>query len=380
MLKNEYDYLIHLIYCALHNEQPLEKPNNILFEKVFEIAKEHEVANITFVSVEKLNNKPNQELYKKWKIQYAFSIQRNAYQMQAREKVVNALNQNGIRSVELQGTVIKKLYPYDFWRNMSDIDFVVDKQNLLKAEKVIKELGFKTKCCGDYEIAAFASPQIVLELHSDFFDPNTEFYTKMTDPFKKAKISPDGVSYNAEESEIFVYNILHCIKHFRGSGAGIRRILDIYYLNNFLLQNLDQADIFDFLQSVNCKQDYDNLSAIADEWFAKNEAKCALENIKNKILMSGTHGNFGIRLENEYEEEKNKNAFKIKKIIKLLFPAKSNIYSAYSFCSKYKLPTFLCWIYRWCCFIFVGNKRKRAVKNIKNIKNFKYNNRTTDQN
>ncbi len=371
MFKNEYGYLIHLIFCAIHNSQPSEIPDNILFDRVFEAGKAHEVANIAFISVEKLHRKPNDELYKKWKLQYAFSMQRNINQISARDSIVDALSKHGIRSIELQGTVVKQLYPYAFLRNMSDIDFVIDKCNLLKAEKIMQDLGYKTKIHGDYDISAYANPKIAVELHSDFFDPNTEFYGQMTNPFEKAKLSEDCVSYTADDSDIFLYNILHCIKHFRGKGAGIRRMLDIYYLNSNILKNLDKESIFDFLKSANCKQDYDNLSAIADEWFGENGSKCNLDDIKKAIYISGTHGNIDALMLNQYNRSKNKKLFKLKKFLILIFPPKENIYSAYSFCASHRLPVFLCWIYRWCCVLFIKSKRKHAVKVITYIRNFR---------
>ncbi len=371
MFENEHEYLVHLICCAIHNKQPLEKPDTISFEKVFEAGKAHEVANIAFVSVERLQHKPETELYKKWKIQYAFSIQRNINQLSARDTIVEAFKKNGIRNIELQGTVIKKLYPYEFWRNMSDIDFVIDKQNLIKAERVMHELGYTTKIYGDYDISAYTNPKIAVELHSDFFDPNTEFYGKMTNPFKKAELSSDGTSYKASISDIFLYNILHCIKHYRGGGAGIRRILDVYLLNKMLLTMIDRQKIYAFLSAMGCKNDYDDLSAISEEWFGEKGEKTNLVHIKNKIYMAGTHGSFHVSIVNEYDDSDNKAFFKIKKFLSLLFPTKANIYSAYTFCSRYKLPIFICWVYRWLCLLFVKNKRKHAIKTVGNIKRIK---------
>ncbi len=371
MFKNEYEYLIHLIKCAIHNTQPIEKPNNISFECVFEVGKLHEVANIAFVSVEKLHDKPNDKLYNKWKVQFALSIQRNANQMAARDMIVNALNEQGIRTLELQGTIIKKLYPYAFWRNMSDIDFVVDKENLLKAEVVLQKMGCVTQRHGDYDISAYTKPKIAIELHSDFFDPNTEFYTKITNPFKKAVLSSNCMLYIADETDVFLYNVLHCIKHFRGKGTGIRRLLDIYLLNNDVLPNIDKHAVFEFLTSLDCKCDYDNLSAIAQEWFDKDGAKTNLDHIKSKIYKAGTHGTFDVRMLNEYDKSKIKVGLKFRTIISLIFPAKKNIYDAYEFCAKHKLPIFICWVYRWECLLFVGKKRKHAIEIITKIKRLK---------
>ena len=51
---NEYEYLVHLLQCAISDEQPVEKPAELSFEKVFEYGRTHEVANIAYVSLLKL--------------------------------------------------------------------------------------------------------------------------------------------------------------------------------------------------------------------------------------------------------------------------------------------------------------------------------------
>lgn len=362
---NEYEYLIHLVKSAIHFTTPVEKPDNISFEKVFKIAKLHEIANISFVSIEKLLNKPDEELFNKWKIQFAFSIQRNANQIFVRNNIVNAFNNSGIRSIELQGTAIKKLYPYDFWRNMGDIDFIIDKQNLIKAEKIMQKLGYKTEICGDYDLLGIGTQTI--EIHTNYFIPSSEFFENMSNPFQNAKLSEDGVSYIADDNELFLYNILHCIKHFRGDGMGIRRLIDIYYLNNTILNNLKKELIFNFLSAINCKQEYDDLSAIADEWFAIDGKKCELFDIKNKIYLSGMHGSFEVQLLNESDNKKSKLFYKVKKIVSLVFPSKKTMYTTYDFCAQHKLPIFICWIYRIFYFLFSNKKRKKALKNLEKI-------------
>ena len=155
------------------------------------------------------------------------------------------------------------------------------------------------------------------------------------------------------------------------SGMGIRRIIDIYYLNEKILPDLDIKFTYDFLENIGCKKDYEILSEIAKSWFSDNDIECKFNHEKNKIFMSGTHGDPNVSILNEYEREEQKHIFKIKKFVKLIFPPKTNIYSAYSFCSEKRLPIVFCWIYRWWILTFSKSKRKRVFKTIKKIKDFK---------
>lgn len=103
-IKDEYDYLIHLIYCAIHNIAPIDLKKNLSFEKVLLYAKKHEVANFAYLSVEKLQNKPNNKLFDLWKQEYWKGVRRDALQKSAREEITKSLHNNRIYTLEVQGT------------------------------------------------------------------------------------------------------------------------------------------------------------------------------------------------------------------------------------------------------------------------------------
>ena len=106
-LRYDFEYLVHLIDCAVHDRQPEEKPDGISFENVFVLGREHEVGNIAFLSVQKLHNKPEPELFNEWQVHYFHSVQRNARQLEEYKSLVKLLTDNKIRWTEAQGTITK---------------------------------------------------------------------------------------------------------------------------------------------------------------------------------------------------------------------------------------------------------------------------------
>lgn len=50
----EFDYLIHLVRCAIHDLQPKELPPGMDFNVLYECDAFHHVANIAFDSLNKL--------------------------------------------------------------------------------------------------------------------------------------------------------------------------------------------------------------------------------------------------------------------------------------------------------------------------------------
>ncbi len=372
-LKNEYEYLVHLIKCALQDIQPFEKPPQLSFEKVYEYGKAHEVANIAFVSVQRLNMKPDADLYSRWKTAYAFSLQRHANQMDARKKIVDALDSASIRHVEVQGTVMKTLYPYPEWRMMSDIDFIIDKENLEKAELIIKDLGYKTKNSNGVEFSARGANNIVVEIHSDYFVTGTIYCDALTDAFSSSVQIDNTYSYRADDTAFYLYSILHCIKHYMHSGAGIRRMTDMYILREKLSAKIDEEYVSEVLSKNGFGGVVDEIFSVVDKWFCGVTPNGASSKAEEDIYKSNNHGTALMQIKKEYikANSKEKRFFKLRKYVYLFFPSKERVYTSFPECEKRRLPLVACWVYRWFNVLSNAKKRKQAKRLLSNIRNTK---------
>ncbi|MBE6788549.1 MAG: hypothetical protein E7539_02685 [Ruminococcaceae bacterium] len=374
--KNEYEYLIHLVKCAINNIQPQEKPENLSFEKVFEYGKIHEVGNIAFVSLQRLENKPDEEVFKKWKTFYAFSLSRHANQLEVRKEILATFKKIGVRSLEAQGTVVKAFYPQPEWRMMTDIDFIIDRQNLEKVNQVMQNLGYKTKCSVNsnnvlFEVDVFGKYNTLIEIHSEFFErQNQESYGTITNPFETAEPTGEGLCYRLPDTEFYLFSLLHCIKHYLGKGAGIRRILDAYILKKQLYKKVDTEYVNSVLEKAGYLKTAEQIYALADKWFSSGEVCADLSAAEQLVFAAGNHGTGQIELSHEFEKsgKGNKLVFKLKKFFSRIFISKAEIYSAYPFCRKHRYPLFLCWIHRILCLIFIKKKRKQALNTISTIK------------
>lgn len=60
-------YIIELIRASLEQRKAEEKPENILWEKLYELVGVHMVSSITFYQIDKLEKKPPQQIYRLWK-------------------------------------------------------------------------------------------------------------------------------------------------------------------------------------------------------------------------------------------------------------------------------------------------------------------------
>lgn len=371
IIVDEYDYLVHLVSSYVQGIQPQELPQGLSFEKVFEFGKIHEVANIAFVSIKKLENKPDDNLLSKWKQYYYTSVRRDERQLNSRNQILKGFIENDIRVLEVQGSVIKTLYPSTHLRMMSDIDFIIDIDNLEIANNLLVELGYETYKPNENEVNA-SKKDINIEIHTEFFEKEIaeqkqKYYDAMNGSFSLAKPSEiHSLIYRVDETNLYLYSLLHLLKHYRYGGCGIRRFVDFYYMREKFGEKIDFDYINSVLEGVNLLNDAKKLMALVDYWFYDKEYPYDLNQMLSKIYTAGNHGNEKQYYDNRiaFEREHGRRYGKLILIVEFLFPKKRDIYNAYPFCRKHNYPYFLCVIYRT---IFSFSKLEKAFKKIKNI-------------
>ena len=370
----DYEYLIHLIYCFLNDETPEEKPEEVSFENVFLLGKMHEVANIAFLSVEKLNNKPDEALYNEWKVFYYFSIERDSRQSLERQRVLSFLHEKGIRTLEAQGTLTKKLYPETYLRMMTDIDLIIDEENIEKTMTALEELEYTVKELQHGEFYADNKEGFELDFHIDFFSEymfnRQERYSKaVSSPFSHAvQDSEDELTYILDDNYFYLYSVIHTIKHYETAGCGIRRILDLYYLKKAFENKIDKEFFDNVIDENGFRNTFEFLYAVEGEWFEGKESELDLSEVKRDIITSGNHGNEEIFTRNNVRKDIDGGVSfaRIKRVFSFLFPEKEYIYIEFPECRERGYSLAKCRLYR----IIQKVKRlrfKHAITHIKQI-------------
>ena len=337
-IRYDYQYLVHLIYCAVHDLQPQEKPQDVSFANVFSIGKVHEVANIAFLSVQKLNTKPDNELYNEWQVFYFHSVQRNARQVAQYGMLTDLLTQNNIRWTEAQGTITKTFYPSPELRMMSDIDFIVDAENIGKIKALMLERGVEVHQAYDNELNAYPEKETAIEFHTEFFK---EFYKgsgerysgAISHPFDHSVPSADNpCKYILDDTHFYLYSLLHTVKHFEYAGCGIRRILDLYYLQKALYDKVDKDYINSVLEKYDFAENAGKLFALERYWFEGETPESDLTETIRDIVMSGNHGSDDIHLRNDLRRVAADSSLakaKRSRIKNFLFPTLEDLYEGH---------------------------------------------------
>lgn len=355
---DECDYLIHLIRCAIHNQQPRELPESLDFEMVYLCGVHHQVANIAFYSVAKLVNKPEQSLYHKWQSCRDKAVTRHVNQTYARNEIVSEFERAELRYLEVQGTKIKPLYPQPEWRTMSDIDFIIDFDNLLKGQDILQSLGYECKVINGVEVNGFRAPNIHVEIHTEYFPRNAEYHTTMRPPFSSVEETGEY-----DPNEFYIYNMLHIAKHYFSSGCGIRRILDAYYLNLNYGEVIDKDYVQSVLEKTNAGGFLNELGTLADRWFGREDRPGNRSDMERYILGSGLHGTRANTLNNRMRSAREKHGrfYRMKHIFSRTLGTPEGLRKRYPVLNRWKILYPFCWLHRLFCGL-LPSRRKRFRK------------------
>lgn len=360
----ECNYLIHLVRCAIHNLQPREPEAGLDLQIVYEFGAYHQVANIAFYSVEKLKNKPEAELYSKWQACRDLAIMLDINQNYAASEIRESLGAAGIRLLELQGTKIKQFYPQSDWRTMSDIDFVIDQENIPKAAEILTELGYHDQDMYLGELNAYRPVNINIELHTEYFVETSEYREVLHSPF-------DSVDENGQckTDAFYLYNILHIAKHYFDGGCGLRRVLDMYYLNQNCGSLIDRKRTQEALEKVGLTKFAADFGELADAWFGREEQAFPDGKMVRYVITSGHFGTLAYGRMNRMAKviDKNDRFAKQKYVLRRVFPSGEILRTRYPVLERHKILYPFCWVHRGVCALLPGSF-KRIRKEVEAVK------------
>ncbi len=342
-IKSDCDYLLHLVRCALRNEQPMEISEYVSFDAVFDYAIKHEIANVAYYSVERLHKKPPEELLGRWRLRRDLAIERECNQNFARDEIVDEFQRLGIRSLEMQGTKIKTLYPLPEMRTMSDIDFIIDPEYLESAGEVLQNLGYTCRRPNEVEIDGFRPPNIHIELHTEYFPSTSDYHDCMRPPFESM-----DASGACDINELYIYNVLHIAKHYFCRGCGIRRVMDVYYLNSHFAEQIDRKYVGAVFQKAEVVDFARNISLLADYWFGDGKYCKCFDAMIRYITESTLHGTEQNGMSNYLRKtyDSDFNLVKLKHIVKRIFPGDDVMLRHYAFLKKWRILYPFCWMHR----------------------------------
>lgn len=360
----ECEYLIELIRYALSGEKAPEKPQGILWEHIFSLSKFHGIDNLVFYSVERLRSQPEGELLRKWRQRRDMAAVKSVTQLAERDKIDAAFSAAEIRHLMLKGCLLKEMYPQDDFRAMSDLDILIDEENMDKTARTLKSLGYEFEEECDHHTAFCKQPVLNVEIHTRLvpkhFEKGYEYYSN---PWEHtAETSPYCCRF--EWNDYYVYMLAHFAKHYYQGGSGIRSVIDIHVFlekhggeldHSYIRRELEKMDIAEFAETA---------ERLARYWFGGGKSDRETEDMACYVMTSGIYGTKLRDAQNQIEmlRRKNPHFVRIRYFLRRAFLPYSTMKFVYPVLKKAPVLLPFCEIHRWIkALIF---KRKTVVRQL----------------
>lgn len=295
MDKNNEKLMFSLISSAICGiDFPDEMKNTLspeIVNDIVTVAKKHDV--LQMISGGILNNSlvaPGSPVFSELQ-KHTFGVVFRYEQLNFElERLIAALEENGIDFMPLKGSVIRSYYPEPWLRTSCDIDVLVKKEDIEKAADILCEnLGYERRSTGSHDVSFFSPARVHVELHYTLIEDglindsarileSVWNMAVMKQNYKYFYIMPDELFY--------FYHIAHMAKHFDNGGCGIRPFVDLYLLDRkFDLEKCDRllADggLLKFAKAAR---------TLCDVWFCGKEHDTTSSLMGEYVINGGVYG------------------------------------------------------------------------------------------
>lgn len=321
------------IICHVINNKDINIPENVNWEYVFYISKAHNVCNIIYYGIEKLNIQMSAEIKENYEKEAGAAAMKEAAMSYICEKVLSEFEEKGVYAAPLKGYFLKELYPSSDMRTMCDADILIRPDKLSEAREIMEQMDFPVCEESEHEVVYKKPPFVSIELHKALLKKSTseKLYLYYENIWSRL-VPVRGKEYikRMNNEDFYIYMIVHLAKHYLNGGAGLRNILDIYIFNRKC--EINKTYVKTELEKLGLKKFCDTAEDLANYWFdSKTEMLPDTKIMSEYILRGGAYGNaaFAKAAYAIKTTGGNLNLAKYKNIVDMLFPRYENMIFLY---------------------------------------------------
>lgn len=344
-------YLIELIRSVLEERKPQPKPEKVSMKQLFLTAKNNNLICMAYDAFRQIAEPEDADIMKKWQKTSQSCTVMDVVQRSEGNKIFRAFTEQGeIRILPMKGWIMKGFYPRPEYRQMGDLDFLIDRENRKKARDIMCGMGYRfvKNECDDTVDVYKKEPWMYVEIHN-YMTPyeNKTKYEKIWERCKKK----DGL-YAMNWDDYYMFMLDHLEKHFYSSGCGVRFLLDLFIFMEKKGKELHR-DVLEKEFRIRGEENFfEQLEKTALSWFGK-EYHVGDTRMEKLILVSGAFGTDNQKYTNRQAEirakYKNEKSVKAMYFLTRTFPEYSYMCNIYPF--LYKIPILMpvMWIVRLLC-------------------------------
>ena len=276
------------------------------------------------------------------------------------ERIMSEFEEAKIAYFILKGATIRSIYPEPYLRASCDIDVLVKKEDVKKAEEIIiKRIGAKLIEEQQHDNLYQTESGVSIELHFAF--GHTEDAKKMLNlAWEKGEKVFGEYGLKMPDELLNAYLIFHMANHFKGGGCGVKTFIDLHLLGKNRDFNANIGE--EYLKDIGLDKFSQFAYALADYWFNGGETNQTLTEMEKFVIGGGVYGT--LKQKTKIESVKSNNYYR-----RRIFLPFNEMASRYRKLEKYPilLPYYM--VKRWFA-LFSKDKRKSIRQELEYKKDF----------
>lgn len=293
-------YIVHLIISLLKDQKPMEKPEHIAFDDIYQMSVRHNVCVMTLTAIDRLTVKPDDELYRQWDQRRSASIAQGIIQLSERDQLFKKLEDKRIDYLPLKGCLLKEMYPKSEYREMSDLDILIRPESQEDVKDLMESSGYITENYGIKKDDSYRKPPFMhVEMHHQLLEDVIISQMDITDsflldPFKYAHQINNSGRFELSPEDMYIYLMVHNAKHYIRKGTGIRQFIDFIVYEQS--RNIDKNYVDKRLDEIGLEWFKRSTDELLECWVNGTDIPAELEEMQNTIYSSGSYGSTESRI------------------------------------------------------------------------------------
>lgn len=326
-----------------------------LLETLYAMSRHHDVCHIiaSALARHELLEKGS-ELGAKFQKQQMLAVFRYEHLNYELDVLSEALENAKIPYLPLKGSVMRKYYREPWLRTSCDIDVLVHKDDLERAEAVfVKTLEYRAEGKGTHDVSFFSQSGVHVELHYELNEVKFRVFDVLSNVWSYSK-ADGGYRYAMPDELFYFYHIAHMAKHFEEGGCGLRPFIDLWILDRCVEHDRVLRD--KLLADEKLLAFAEAARELSEYWFSQAEPTELALAMQQYILEGGVYGN----IDNRIALHQSKRGGRLGYILSRIFIPYDTLKCYYPILEKHRWLTPICEVRRWFR-ILIGGKMKKSL-------------------
>ena len=340
---------VEVIKCNLH--------------EIYAVSKRNDMAHLVGYALEKQSLiSPKDEIFAKFQKQQYLAMYRCEGMEYEIARIRDFFENEKIGFIMLKGAVVRELYPEGWMRTSSDIDVLVHREDLDRAEELLlNKLEYKKGIEGTHDRSFHSDGGVHVELHFTLIEDERANLAQdvLKDAWDHATVA-DGKKYEHVFSDemFYFYHIAHIAKHIEHAGSGIRPFIDLWLINK---KEKNPAARQKLLKRCSLDDFARICDELADYWMGETESLSELcKRFEVFILNCGIYGSE----ENRIAISRKNGKSTLRYVFFRIFMPYSSLKQVYPIIKKHKWLIPFCQMARWFK-LLTGEKTRQAVNELR---------------